>query len=203
VKSGFAIAVVLTGSRDAPQAIARHSVALSDPKAAETRQPYHNGFFKTEENAREIARRVRIVKRCSQRSIAALVAELRGQEASAGGQPSSAQLRSAKASAERQPRAALVVGSLIDPERVGNPHIRAHAHEGRLFRTVLEDALQSHHVTYDLFLERELRARAVGDLKRPAAAIARTLTAFGKALGGPWRADEKAAATAAWLALGR
>ena len=31
--------------------------------------------------------------------------------------------------------------------------------------------------------------------------IAKTLDGFGKALGSPWRADEKAAATAAWLAL--
>jgi hypothetical protein len=39
--------------------------------------------------------------------------------------------------------------------------------------------------------------------RRPAAPGARSsgLDGFGKALGSPWRADEKAAATAAWLAL--
>lgn len=178
VKSGHAIAVVLAGSADAPQAVARRLVALSDPDVAETRQPYHDRFFKTEEDAREIARRVRIVRRCAQRSVAALVIETGGV------------------------RATLVVGSVIDPGTVHNPHIRAHAHEGRLFRTVLEDALQSHGVACDVVVDKHLAERASKDLRKPPAAIARTVTAIGKALGGPWRAGEKEAATAAWLALG-
>jgi hypothetical protein len=99
-------------------------------------------------------------------------------------------------------RATMVVGSVIDPTSVRNPHIRAHAHEGRLFRTVLEEALQSHGGACDVVVDKHLAARASKDLRRPPAAIARTVAAFGKALGGPWRADEKAAATAAWLALG-
>ena len=40
IKSGYAIAVVLTGSRQAPVALARRVVELSDPEVAETRQPY-------------------------------------------------------------------------------------------------------------------------------------------------------------------
>lgn len=177
VKSGFAIAVVLDGSRGTPRAVARQVVELSDPKAAETRQPYHHGFYTTESDAHEIARRVRIVKRCAKRAVAALVSETGGV------------------------RATLVVGSVIDPNTVGNPHIRAHAHEGRLFRTVLEEALHAHGVDCDVIVDKHLAARATKDLGRPPAAIARTVMAFGKSLGGPWRADEKAAATAAWLLL--
>jgi hypothetical protein len=180
VKSGFAIAVVLSGSRRAPRPIARHVVELSDPAVAETKQPYHDGFFKTEEDPREIARRVGIVKRCAKRSVAALVDDVQ----------SDGPLRSV-----------LVVGSLIDPATVGNPHIRAHAHEGRLFRTVLEDALRGRDIACDVIVDKQLGARAAKDLGRPPAAIARTVAAFGKAIGGPWRADEKAAATAAWLTL--
>ena len=96
----------------------------------------------------------------------------------------------------------LVVGSVIDPNTVGNPHIRAHAHEGQLFRTVLEEALRAHGVDCNVIVDKHLPARAAKDLRRPPAAIARTVMAFGKSLGGPWRADEKAAATAAWLLLG-
>jgi hypothetical protein len=177
VKSGYAIAVVLAGTRTAPEPIARRIVELSDPDVKETRQPYHDGFFKTEEDQREIARRVRIVRRCAGRSVAALVDET------------------------GSARAALVVGSLIDPERVANPHIRAHAHEGRLFRTVLLDALRGRDVQCDVIVDKQLADRAVADLARQASAIARAIAAFGKTLGGPWRADEKAAATAAWLAL--
>lgn len=178
VKSGHAIAVVLTGSNDAPRPVARRLVSLCDPDVAESRQPYHDGFYKTEEDAREIARRVRIVTRCAKRSVAALVSETGGV------------------------RATLVVGSVIDPDTVRNPHIRAHAHEGRLFRTVLEEALQSHGVSCAVVVDKHLLERASEELRRPPAAIARTVAAIGKALGGPWRADEKAAATAAWLALG-
>jgi hypothetical protein len=87
------------------------------------------------------------------------------------------------------------------PEKVGNPHIRAHASEGRLFRTVLEDELTSRGVRCEVIVEKQLPARSAAGLRRPARDITRTLNAFGKALGSPWRADEKAAATAAWLAL--
>ena len=97
--------------------------------------------------------------------------------------------------------AGLIVGSLIDPEKVGNPHIRAHASEGRLFRTVLEDALTALGVRCEVIVEKQLPARSAAGLRRPPREIARTLNGFGKALGSPWRADEKAAATAAWLAL--
>jgi hypothetical protein len=38
-------------------------------------------------------------------------------------------------------------------------------------------------------------------LKRRDADIKRVVSRFGKEVGGPWRADEKAASTAAWLAL--
>jgi hypothetical protein len=178
VKSGFAIAVVLDGSRRSPSAVARHVVELSDPDVAETRQPYHHGFYATESDARELARRVRIVKQCARRSVAALLGETGGT------------------------RATLVVGSVIDPNTVGNPHIRAHAQEGRLFRTVLEEALHAHGVDCDVIVDKQVPGRAAKDLRRPPAAIARTVMALGKSLGGPWRADEKAAATAAWLLLG-
>lgn len=181
VKSGFAIAVVLDGSRGTPRAVARHVVELCDPKAAETRQPYHHGFYTTESDAREIARRVRIVTRCAKRSITVLVEEL-------GHTPAI--------------RAALVVGSVIDPSHVANPHIRAHASEGRLFRTVLEEALRSHDVVCEVIVEKQLPARVAADLGRSPRSVVSTLAAFGRTLGSPWRADEKAAATAAWLSLG-
>jgi len=177
VKSGFAIAVTLEGPASAPRVLSRRMVAMSDPKVPETRQPYHDGFYHTEENPREIARRVKIVERCAKQSIAELLDDA------------------------HVARAGLVVGSVIDPRKVGNPHIRAHAHEGQLFRTVLEEALRSRGVRCQVIVEKQLAARTAAGLQRPAREIKQTLDRFGKALGSPWRADEKAAATAAWLAL--
>ena len=94
-----------------------------------------------------------------------------------------------------------MVGSVIDPKTVGNPHIRAHASEGQLFRTVLQSALQSHGIRCRVFVEKQLGAAAAAGLKRRKAEIKRVVARIGKDVGGPWRADEKAASTAAWLLL--
>lgn len=185
IKSGYAVAIVLSGPSRAPTIVARRHVDLSDPDVPETRQPYHDGFFKEESDSPEIARRVKIVKRCAKKSMNALVEEACGIEPG------------------ENARAALVVGSVIDPLKIGNPHIRAHAREGMLFRTVVEDALRSRGIECDVIVEKQLATTATTGLRRPAAEIKRALAAFGKTLGGPWRAEEKAAATAAWLALNR
>ncbi|HEV2721003.1 MAG TPA: hypothetical protein VG323_13355, partial [Thermoanaerobaculia bacterium] len=76
-----------------------------------------------------------------------------------------------------------------DLARIGNEHIRAHAAEGVLFRRVLEVAAERHGIPCRGISDKELGA--------PSAKI----KAMGKKAGPPWRADERAAATAALLAL--
>jgi hypothetical protein len=187
VKSGFAIAVVIEGPAASPRAIARHVVEMSDPKDRWTRQPYHNRMFKTETDVDEIARRVKTVKRCAKKSVADVIDRV----------------RSAALSGSRGARlsAAMVVGSVVDPATIGSPHMRAHANEGRLFRTVLEETLQSHGIAVDVIVEKTLAKRSSDALGRPAASINKVVATFGETLGKPWRAEEKAAATAAWMAL--
>ena len=187
IKSGYAVALVLDGSRAAPIAVARHVVELCDPELPETRQPYHGGFGREEGDAIAIAKRTRIVKKCAARAIAALMRAVDGGGRCTHGHGAI--------------RAGLVVGSVIDPRQVANPHIRAHANEGKLFRTVVEQALRAHGVSCTVFLEKHLAATAAAALERDAASIRQTLAGFGRALKGPWRAEEKAAATAAWLTL--
>ena len=182
VKSGFAIAVALSGPASAPRILARRLVQLSDPAVPETRQPYHDGFYKQQNDARELARRTAIVRHCAAREVTVLL-----KDESFGGLPCRG--------------AGLVVGSVIDPARVGNLHIRAHASEGQLFRTVLTEALEPHGIACDISVEKTLAEKAAKRLKRSNAEIARTIAALGEALGGPWRADEKAACVAAWMAL--
>jgi hypothetical protein len=98
-------------------------------------------------------------------------------------------------------RAALVVGSMIDPDSIANPHIRAHALEGRLFRTTLETALQSRGIQSAIFIERDTCAAASKLLGRSHTQIQRTLVHLGRSVTGPWRADQKLAALAAWISL--
>jgi hypothetical protein len=168
VKSGYAIAVFVDGTRSRPIAIARAVVELHPPGAPETKQPHHDGFGTEMDDRREIARRTRTIEQCARKNVAALCGRY------------------------RLTQAALVVGSMLDPASIGNPHIRAHAYEGRLFRTVLADALRENGVTCDVVVDAALPRTA---------AVANVMAALGRTLGRPWRSDEKAAATAAWLRL--
>src|SRR5205807_1738863 len=107
-----------------------------------------------EDDEQMIAGRLQIVERCAQQSVTALLAD----ELLAGCR-----------------RAGLVVGSVIDPKTVGNPHIRAHASEGQLFRTVLQSALQSHGIRCRVIVEKQLAATAAAGLKRRDAEIKRVI----------------------------
>ena len=77
-------------------------------------------------------------------------------------------------------------------ERIGNPHIRAHAAEGVLFRAVLEKAAKANRI----------ESRAFAD---PAEAVTakekKAIDAMKKIAGTPWRAEEKSAAMAACAML--
>jgi hypothetical protein len=181
VRSGHAIAVALRGPVEAPTAVARHLVLLSDPDIEATRQPYHAGMGIAQTDMSEITRLTRIIERSARRSVASFAAEYQDQADSR--------------------RACLIVGSLVDPAEVGGSHIRAHAYEGRLFRTVLESALQAVGIRSTVVVKKSLGAEASTILERSQADISRQIAQFGRTLGSPWRADEKAAATAAWMAL--
>ena len=182
VKSGWAAAVLLTGTVRSPQLCDVRRIELSDPQHPETRQPYHAAMGKLERDARKINQRVDVVRGIAQRSIATLLAGYRRQNL-------------------RIRRAALVVGSQIDPDSIANPHIRAHAFEGRLFRSVLEESLRAHRIRANILIERHAYAHAVEELKQTNQNVRRKIQDFGREMETPWRAEQKLAAVAAWLAL--
>jgi hypothetical protein len=97
--------------------------------------------------------------------------------------------------------AGVVVGSLVDPESIANDHIRIHALEGQLFRGVVEDAAGRNGLLCSIWRERDLYEVAAEVLKRPERALRESLTALGRGVEGSWRAEQKAAALAAWLVL--
>jgi hypothetical protein len=90
---------------------------------------------------------------------------------------------------------------LIDPERIANDHIRIHALEGQLFRGVVQDAAARNRLSCSIWRDRDLHALAAGILKQPERALRDTVAALGREVSGPWRAEQKAAALAAWLVL--
>ena len=183
VKSGWAAAVLLTGSARSPQLCDVQRIDLSDPRFPETRQPYHAAMGKLETDARKINRPVRVVRSIAQRSIATLIDGYRQNGYS---------IR----------RAALVVGSRIDPGSIANPHIRAHALEGQLFRSVLQESLHAHRILSDVLIERDAYAQAAVQVKQSNENVRRVIQNFGRDTEAPWRAEQKLAAVAAWVALG-
>ncbi|HEY3279054.1 MAG TPA: hypothetical protein VGJ83_00965 [Gemmatimonadales bacterium] len=183
VKSGWATAVLLAGPRAAPRVVERRIAELSDPAVPEARQPYHAGIGRHEARvAREVTRLVRAVERYARSSLSRLVAGYRR-----GGH----QIRGV----------GIVVGSTIDPARIANDHIRAHAEEGRLFRSVIETAARAAKLRARVVLEKELYAHAAKALGIAALRLKARVAALGETVDGPWRAEEKAAALVAWIVL--
>ncbi len=182
VKSGWAAAVLLTGSTRSPQLCDVQRIDLSDPRFPETRQPYHAGMGRLEIDTKTINRRVDVVRRITEKSIATLLAGYRQQNFTIK-------------------RAALVVASRIDPASIANPHIRAHALEGQLFRSVLQESLHGHGIRTEVLLEREAYGKAAVELKQSNENVRRVIQNFGRDTEAAWRAEQKLAAVAASVAL--
>jgi len=182
VKSGWATAVLLQGPVESPRIFDRRTVELCDPAVPESRQPYHAAMGMLEEDAAKLQRRTDLVRRAAERSVRELLQAYQ----SLGCAPRTA---------------ALVVGSVIDPAAIANPHIRAHALEGQLFRTVLEEVLKAAGLACAMILEKKVYARAAAALGQTEDEVKRTVSALGRSIGGSWRADDKLAAAAAWMRL--
>ncbi len=175
--------MLVEGPARSPRVVDRRVIELSDARVPTSRQPYHAVRDAPPGQAARLERSLRgLVERVTKRSIDALLKEYRRQ-------------------GRRVRHVALVVGSVIDPARIGNDHIRAHALEGQLFRTALERAARAARLPCTTLVERSLYETAATRLKRSEVALRRAVKDLGGTLSGPWRADEKAATLAAWLAL--
>jgi len=177
VKTGWAAAVLIANSAK-PVVLDSRVIELADPGVADSRQPYHAGFGTAQTDTAKVTRLVRGIERFSRRTIAALVAEYREHY----------RLRSA----------VVVVASLTDPASIANQHMRAHASEGRLFRTVLIDGLKHCDVPVRVVLEREVYELLGKALRRSLSQAKSRVAALGEGVG-RWRAEQKVAAAAAWL----
>ena len=182
VKSGWASAVLLTASAMSLRLLDTRRVELSDPAIPESRQPYHDGFGTARSSGRELSRLVTSVERFGTQSVTAL-------------------LRHYQSEGHRLLGAGIVVGSLIDPERIGYGHIRIHALEGRLFRSVVEDAAVRGHLASAIWRERDLYPVAAATIGQTEQEVRGALTTLGRGVAGSWRAEQKAAALAAWVVI--
>ncbi len=182
VKSGWAVAILIDGSVESPHVSDNRVIELSDPHDPTTRQPYHAAVGKLEANAAKLKRRTQSVNRMAKKAVADLL-----QQSADNGYT----IR----------RAGLVVGSQTDPDTIANPHIRAHALEGRLFRTALGGVLQAHGLRCSIFTERDIHVAAAKSLGQSSEQVKETVADFGRSVNGSWRADQKVAALVAWMSL--
>jgi len=183
VKSGWAAAILLSGGPDSPVVLDSRRVELSDPAETHSRFPYHASFELPDgQGPKETARLVKVVRQVARRSLARLFADYNALDSQLTG-------------------AGLVAGSLTDPETIKGEHIRAHAQEGLLFRSVVAEAVEELGLPLATFTDKKLFEEASRKLQRPADQIKKDLQKMGKDLKGRWRTDEKAAALAAWIVL--
>jgi hypothetical protein len=182
VKSGRAVAVLIAGSVRSPQVLDRRTIDLCDPAIPKSRQPYHAGMGKLETDGTKVERLRKVVIQAAQRSVTKLIEDYR--------------------TAGHGVRAViLVVGSEREPTSVANPHIRAHALEGQLFKTALEEAIRPWNLPCSVIVEQHLCSRAADALLRTEPELKRLVAALGREMGTPWRADEKSATLAALLGM--
>jgi hypothetical protein len=185
VKSGWAAVVLLTNKARSPQLLEVGRIELCDPQFPETRQPYHAAMGKPETDLTKLNQRDRVVRTISQQSLTKL-------------------FRRYQEKRFRIRRAALVVGSQVNPADIANPHIRAHALEGRLFRTVVEQGLHDQEICTDVLIEREVYSSVAASLKQSVDDVKQAIQDLGRsaaAKAGPWRAEQKLAALAALFVL--
>jgi len=80
-------------------------------------------------------------------------------------------------------------------------HALIHTAEGELFRDALVCAGEACGLRVTGVRERELYARCAAELRLPLDHLKRHVVDLGRALGPPWRQDQKDATLVAWLAL--
>jgi hypothetical protein len=182
-KTARAIAVVLGGTTAAPLVIEKFEIKLADPKIPATAQPYHEVMdLPWAESQKAVRKSASAIEAIARKALAHLIKELQTKGLHV--------------------RAIGIVGAQDrDLAKIGNYHIRAHAAEGVLFRRVLDLAADANKLKRRTFSDRELEEIAAIELGPNSTIVKRKLNDLGRTVAPPWRADEKQAATAAWLVL--
>jgi hypothetical protein len=184
--SGWAAMVALSGPLRSPSVIDRRRVELADRAVAGFPQPYHAAEpLEFEAAERLIGRCVESAGMLAREAMDEIVQDLRG----VGYQVRGAGLL--LASGRPLPPLAGILAS----------HALIHSAEGELFRDAITNACRHGSLPVTKVKEKEAFARAEEILSLSADAIQRHLLEIGRAIGPPWRQDEKLAALAAWLAL--
>ncbi len=182
-KTGRAIVVAIGGTRESPLVLLKTEIKLIDPRVPATGQPYHEVMeLPFAQWQRAVNKSEQAIERVATKALAKLIEELQRNGC--------------------KPVGVGVVGAPHrDLARIGNPHIRAHAAEGVLFRRVLGLGAESNGLKYRPFSDRDFDKDAAASLGANYAQIRKSLNNLRQTVSPPWRTDEKQAALAAWMVL--
>jgi len=179
------VLVVLAGPMESPIVVERRRIEIADPKIAGSKQPYHAAKGLSLEGAEAL------VSACAEAS-AQLAAEA---------------VREAIADAKQKgyeiSTSCILTGSgrsIPALDKILASHPLLHTAEGELFRNAIARACLNQGLPVVAVKEKELVARAPKDIGISGELIDQHLERMGKAIGPPWRQDEKHASLAAWIA---
>jgi hypothetical protein len=181
VHSGWAAAVTLSGTQRSPEIVDRRRVELCEASIRGSKQPYHAAEALPPRDAEAL------IGRC--RASTASLAR-RGMEEIRRAHPIAA-CGVLMASGRPLPDLAGILAS----------HALIHTAEGEFFRNAIAETARELKLPVRAVKERELLQVCGAELGLSPAALAERLAAWGRAVGPPWRQDEKFAALAAWLVL--
>jgi hypothetical protein len=179
VKSGIAIVAVIEGDPKSWRVVHAGQVSLTSAVGQYARFPYHPLVELDSERGAALSREA--------------VAVVRSE--------SGRQLAGALKSLEPIGSAGVVAGGTIDPNEITNPHIRAHAREGRLFREVVIAALDRAEIPHRVLSDKKARTELAAELGIPEREVWDTIARAGQGTVRPWRIDEKLAAAGALYVL--
>jgi hypothetical protein len=186
--SGWAAAVTVAAAADGIEVIDRQRIDLADPSIPGSVQPYHAAEGMDLKPAHSyITRCIDSTRDLAYQALKDLIAELRrtGHRIAGCG--------IVLASGKPLPALASILAS----------HALIHTAEGELYRDAIIQTSSRFKIPITAIKERELFEQGAARLGVSIDALRRTIDDTGRAIGPPWRQDQKSAALVAWLALNK
>jgi hypothetical protein len=178
---GKAVAIAIRGDLATPSYAGRAELMLSDPKFPSTLRPFHAMARLPLGKALPMVKRDEaLVRKAASKSVSSFIEGLRKSKMS--------------------PRNVAIVSD-DEPAQIGNPHLKAHADERRLFREATASAARELGIDSIFLVEKEISRSARNIIGVADAKVRPWLADIAAAAGRPWRGEEKTAAVAAWIAL--
>jgi len=180
--------VALCGPPDDPTVVVRERIELADPKNGRAKQPFHAAENMPFARAKAF--------------IDAAIADARRRAAGELGRV----LEGMRKGGWNADRCGLLMSSgkaLPALESVLASHALIHAAEGDHFRDALAHAAESRGIQVVRVARKELSGWASDALGQPEKDLQARVASLGKTVGAPWGQDQKLAALAAWMVLGK